>query len=181
MLDNNFYCLNGRWVVETSVDCYLDYENLFNYTHPDGSGQTTTVNGYQQGHSTDETKLLADEIIIKTNTMLAQYSMPLIIRNHIQTWSIKYFPGGWKGLHCHQHGKTGATAVVYFDDATPGDNDNGALYALLTDENGNSYLNLWHSSPGKLIVMDSRLWHGVYPTLDERRVLVLDFEANYHG
>lgn len=181
MAENNFYCLNGRWIVETSVDCFLEYEKLFTTDQPDGSDRTTTVNGYQQGHSIQDTKGLADEIILKTNTMLTNCNVPCEISNHIQTWSIEYYPGGWKGLHCHNYGKTGATAVVYFDEPSTGTNDEGALYAILADEHGNNYLNLWHSSPGKLIVMDSRIWHGVYPTIDKRRVLVLDFEANYNG
>ena len=181
VLEDNFYILNGRWIAETSVECYLNYEKLFNTTQADGSAGTTTVNGYQQGHSTVETKELADEIILNTNAMLANANVLCKINNHIQTWSIQYNPGGWKGLHCHNHSNTGATAVVYFDEPSQGNNDEGALYAVLADEYGNNYTNLWHSAPGKLIVMDSRIWHGVYPTIDKRRVLVLDFEATYHG
>lgn len=180
-MEDKFYCLNGRWIVESSVQTHVQFENLFEHTQPDGSGITTTVNGYQQGHSVEHTKTLADEIIFKTNTILSEYKLPCKIDNHIQTWSIEYFPGGWKGLHCHLHGKTGATAVVYFDEPVVGDNDEGALYAVLADEQGNNYLNLWHPAPGKLLVMDARIWHGVYPTLDTRRVLVLDFEALWNG
>ena len=181
MLEDNFYLLNGRWIAETSVECYSNYEKLFNITQPDGSAATSTVNGHQQGHSIVETKELADEIMSTTNAMLANANVLCKINNHLTTWSIQYNPGGWSGLHCHNHGNTGATAVVYFDEPSNGDNDEGALYAVLADEHGDNYTNLWHGAPGKLIVMDARIWHGVYPTINNRRVLVFDYEVEYNG
>lgn len=179
-MSDMYYCANGKWIVETSIDSYSDYLHLFNTTGPNGSATTTTVNGYQQGHTIEETKLLADIIIEKTNTILTNTNTPCQIQNHIQTWSIQYYPGGWKGIHCHDHGSTGATAVLYFDEPSSGQDDEGAIYAILPDEYGNTKVNFWHSAPGKLLVMDARIWHGVYPTLDTRRVLVLDFEANWN-
>lgn len=180
-MDDLFYCANGRWIVESYIPFYQEAEALLTYEQPNmiTPGSSTTVNGYQIGHTLKSTEKFAEFIVQKTNSILQNYKYPAQLTNHIQTWSIHYYPGGWKGLHNHQKDNTGATAVLYFDDIPKQPNDEGAFYAILQNEYGDTCVNYWNSSPGKLLVMDSRIWHGVYPTNVDRRVMVLDFEVQY--
>ena len=82
-------------------------------------------------------------------------------------------------MHNHTKGRTGCTAVLYFDDIEDQPNDEGAFYAVLQDEKGETHVNWWQPKKGLLLIMDARIWHGAYPTIDERRVMVFDFEATY--
>ena len=181
-MSDTFYSANSRWIVESHAPMFSDYETLLNTNQPNlvEPGRSTTVHGYQIPHTIEETQDLAEFIIKKTNNILTKSNTPCQIHNHIQTWSITYYPGGWKGIHNHQKGNTGATAVLYFDDVDKRPNNEGALYAVLQDEAGDTYVEWWQPSAGKLLVMDARIWHGVYPTVDERRVMVLDFEAAWN-
>ena len=182
MNDTLYIGNSGQWLIETYVPMWQDYECLFNSEHPNlvEPGKSTTVNGYQIPNTLEETKEVADFIIDKTNAILHEGDVGCSIYNHIQTWSIRYYPGGWKGLHNHTKGRTGCTAVLYFDDIGKQPNDEGAFYAVLQDEHGVTHVNWWQPKKGLLLVMDARIWHGVYPTINERKVMVFDFEAT-HG
>jgi hypothetical protein len=181
-MDDILYIANNRWIVETHAPMWQDYEKLFDKDHPNlvEPGKSTTVNGYQIPQALEETKPIADFIVEKTNKVLQDGNVPCNIHTHIQSWSIKYYPGGWKGMHNHSKGKTGCTAVLYFDDIKDQPNDEGAFYAVLQDAQGETYVNWWQPQPGKLLIMDARIWHGAYPTLNERRVMVFDFEVTWH-
>ena len=182
MMNDVLYIANNRWIVETHAPMWKEYEELFDTDHPNlvEPGKSTTVNGYQVPHTLEETKGIANFIIEKTNSVLQEGKILCSLQTHIQTWSIKYYPGGWKGLHNHEKGKTGCTAVLYFDNIEDQPNDEGAFYAILQDESGETHVEWWQPQQGKLLVMDSRIWHGAYPTIDERRVMVFDFKVNWH-
>lgn len=181
-MNDTLYIANNRWIVETYAPMWQEYEKLFDNEHPNlvEPGRSTTVNGYQIPHTIEETKNIANFIIDKTNSVLKDGDVPCTVHNHIQSWSIRYFPGGWKGMHNHAKGVTGCTAVLYFDDIQDQPNDEGAFYAVLQDVQGETYVQWWQPTPGKLLIMDARIWHGAYPTLDERRVMVFDFEVDWH-
>jgi hypothetical protein len=50
----------------------------------------------------------------------------------------------------------------------------GYLYATLNNDNRMSYEE-WKPEAGKLIILDGRVWHGTYPTQQQRKVFVSDF------
>jgi len=182
-MQDTLYIANNHWIVETYAPMWKEYECLFDIEHPNlvEPGKSTTVNGYQMPQSLDDTREIADFIIEKTNSILDEGQVRCKLNKHIQSWSIRYYPGGWKGIHNHAKGSTGCTAVLYFDDIRDQPNDEGAFYAVLQDEKGGTHVNWWQPSKGKLLIMDARIWHGAYPTLDERRVMVFDFEVDWHG
>ena len=80
-MNDTLYIANNQWIVETHVPMWKDYEHLFDSDHPNlvEPGRSTTVNGYQIPHTLEETKGVADFIIDKTNTILAEGDVPCTI------------------------------------------------------------------------------------------------------
>ena len=102
------------------------------------------------------------------------------IHNPVPNLSIRYISVDGKVCTIIQKVLPGCTAVLYFDDIGKQPKDEGAFYAVLQYEQGVTHVNWWQPKKGLLLVMDARIWHGVYPTIDERKVMVFDFEAT-HG
>jgi hypothetical protein len=69
---------------------------------------------------------------------------------------------------------------MFFDDINPTRDNrwNGCLYTLLQNPYGYTYDHKFHPKAGQVIIMDDRVWHGTYPTEDNRRVFVSDFDVD---
>ena len=73
-----------------------------------------------------------------------------------------------------------ATSVMLFDNITPTKQNqfNGCMYTVMQNQYGYTYDHKFHPTPGRVVVMDDRVWHGAYPTEDNRRCLVWDFDIS---
>jgi hypothetical protein len=57
--------------------------------------------------------------------------------------------------------------------------DNGMLYSLMPNPDTTQEYNQFAPYPGRTVIMDGRVWHGVYPCKAPRRTWVVDFEYEY--
>ena len=104
-------------------------------------------------------------------------NLPIDIGQFKKAWGLKYPPGGYSGLHTHTPGKQ-LTAILFLDDCIVDINSPlaGNLITLQPTED-NSIQYLTHpTKAGKMVIMDGRVFHGTYPTTNERKVFVIDFD-----
>lgn len=186
-----FYAVpNQQWVVCAE---YPDYEELlpfFDFTEVDVSDRTSTVNGIQRMIANREWK---KECKKYRNWLLDVFQKVQIPINEVTprddnfpAWTVNYFEGGWQAGHCHATDRMGHTnkrfisTVMFFDHIEPTRDNrwNGCLYTLLQNQFGYTYDHKFHPSPGRVVIMDDRVWHGTYPTEDNRRVFVSDFNID---
>ena len=105
--------------------------------------------------------------------------LPIRIKDFKKSWGVKYPPGAYSGLHSHQPGKQ-LTSVLFLD--TPKPSVEYPLAGCLTTlQPTNSEIQYLTHKPieGKMVILDGKVWHGSYPTLEDRHVFVVDFE--YEG
>ena len=57
--------------------------------------------------------------------------------------------------------------------------DNGMLYTLMPNPDGTQLMTQFGPYPGRTVIMDGRVWHGVYPAKAPRRTFVVDFDFEY--
>ena len=104
-------------------------------------------------------------------------NMPINVGDFKKAWGVKYPPGGYSALHCHKPGKQ-LTAILFLDDCrkTTEYPLAGSLTTLQPCED--SVINYVQHPvyAGGMVIMDGKVFHGTYPTLDERRVFVVDFD-----
>mgnify|MGYP003656966459 FL=1 len=105
--------------------------------------------------------------------------LPIRIKDFKKSWGVKYPPDAYSGLHSHQPGKQ-LTSVLFLD--TPKPSVEYPLAGCLTTlQPTNSEIQYLTHKPieGKMVILDGKVWHGSYPTLEDRHVFVVDFE--YEG
>jgi|TARA_B100001093_G_scaffold395101_1_gene381941 hypothetical protein len=59
--------------------------------------------------------------------------------------------------------------------------DNGMLYTLMPNPDGTQLMTQFGPYPGRTVILDGRVWHGVYPAKAPRRTFVVDFDFEYYG
>ena len=182
---------NQHWVVSAVYPDYEDMLHLFDFSNADISRGSCTVNGIQKPLQDEEWTKEREKYKSWLLNIFKEVQLPI---NQItervgeeqahKAWTINYFEGGWQAGHFHstdrgqQANRRFASSVMMFDHLKPTKNNifNGCMYTILQDPNGYTYDHKFHPTPGKVIVMDDRVWHGAYPTEDNRRVLVWDFD-----
>lgn len=107
---------------------------------------------------------------------IADSRLPIKVLDFKKAWGVKYPPGAYSGLHSHTPGKqlTAVLCLSYIeqDDIYP---LAGSLVTLQPLDHEINYVQ--HKlKPGDCVIMDGRVYHGTYPTLNERRVFVCDFD-----
>jgi hypothetical protein len=181
---------NQHWVVSAVYPYYKDMEHLFDFTNSDISKGSCTVNGIQKPLDYDEWSKEREQYKSWLLDIFKEINLPVLeihdkFDNQLyKAWTINYFPGGWQAGHFHstdrvkQHNQRFASSVMLFDHIKPTKDNlfNGCMYAIMQDQNGYTYDHKFHPEPGRVIVMDDRVWHGAYPTEDNRRCLVWDFD-----
>lgn len=104
-------------------------------------------------------------------------NLPIRIKDFQKAWGVKYPPGAYSGLHSHVPGKQ-LTSVLFLD--TPKPSITYPLAGSLTtlQPTPDSIINYVQHKPiaGKLVIMDGKVFHGTYPTLEDRHVFVVDME-----
>ncbi len=188
--DIEFYAVpNQHWVVSAIYPYYKDMEKLFDFTSADISTGSCTVNGIQKPLQNEEWSRERKEYKEWLLDIFSQLNMPITQLEERtdeqahKAWTLNYFPGGWQAGHFHSTDKVGqtnkrfASSVMFFDNIVPTKDNrfNGCLYTVLQDQNGYTYDHKFHPAPGRVVIMDDRVWHGAYPTEDNRRALVWDF------
>ena len=107
---------------------------------------------------------------------IADSGLPIKVKDFQKAWGVKYEPGAYSGLHSHTPGKQ-LTAVLFLTHVEQNDLYPlaGSLVTLQPLDHEINYVQ--HTpKPGDCIIMDGKVYHGTYPTLNERRVFVCDFE-----
>ena len=103
-------------------------------------------------------------------------NLPIRVKDFKKAWGVKYPPGAYSGLHSHQPGKQ-LTSVLFLDTPKPSVEYPlaGCLTTLQPTDSEITYLT--HKPiEGKMVILDGKVWHGSYPTLEDRHVFVVDFE-----
>ena len=104
-------------------------------------------------------------------------SLPIVVKDFMKAWGVKYPPGAYSGLHCHKPGQQ-LTSVLFLD--TPNASPQYPLAGSLTtlQPNPDSTIHYLQHKPeaGNVVIMDGKVFHGTYPTLEDRHVFVCDFE-----
>lgn len=186
-----FYAVpNQQWVVCAE---YPDYEELlpfFDFTGVDISERTATVNGVQRPIANDEWAKQREKYIAWLQEVFETLQLPISNTTPRQddypSWTVNYFADGWQAGHFHSTDKMGQqnkrfiSTVMFFDHIEPTRDNrwNGCLYTLLQNQFGYTYDHKFHPAPGRVVIMDDRVWHGTYPTTDNRRVFVSDFDID---
>lgn len=89
----------------------------------------------------------------------------------LNVWGVYYRDGGYQTLH--RHNQDSIATVLFLDEQPESEkltSYNGMLYTV----NNNDYKS-FRPEPGKLIVMNWDVWHGVYPATEPRRSFMVDF------
>jgi len=186
-----FYAVpNQQWVVCAE---YPDYEELlpfFDFTGVDISERTATVNGVQRPIANNEWTEQREKYTAWLQEVFETLQLPISNitprQDDYPSWTVNYFADGWQAGHFHSTDKMGQqnkrfiSTVMFFDHIEPTRDNrwNGCLYTLLQNQFGYTYDHKFHPSPGRVVIMDDRVWHGTYPTTDNRRVFVSDFDID---
>ena len=183
---------NQHWVVSAIYPHYQEMESLFDFTSSDISNGTCTVNGIQKPLEYDEWNKQRTNYKTWLLDCFKQVDLPITQiterteGQESKAWTINYFPDGWQAGHFHstdrmtQQNKRFASSVMLFDHITPSKTNqfNGCMYTIMQNQFGYTYDHKFHPTPGRVVVMDDRVWHGAYPTEDNRRCLVWDFDID---
>ena len=182
---------NQHWIVSAVYPDYEDMVKLFDFTNSDISKGSCTVDGIQKPLEDKEWAVERNRYKEWLLDIFSQVNVPIQTITERNTeeqqhkaWTINYFPGGWQAGHFHstdkvaQNNKRFASSVMFFDNLQPTKTNkfNGCLYTTLQGPNGYTYDHKFHPTPGRVVVMDDRVWRGTYPTEDNRRCLVWDFD-----
>tara|TARA_B110000495_G_scaffold170480_1_gene158281 strand:- start:2773 stop:3336 length:564 start_codon:yes stop_codon:yes gene_type:complete len=170
---DNFYSANNQFIIETDYPLWEDYKDIFTTRfaqrspYPDRTQYTINI----EEVSDNLTRWAQDKV--KTYTPITNLKVD-------QTWAIEYGDGGYQSVHNHTQKPQLLSMVMYFD--SPRDKvqpTDGALFTLLPHPDGTQIVSQFHSYPGKTIIMDGRVYHGIYPGKQPRRCFVVNFAFDY--
>lgn len=181
---------NQQWIVSAHYPNYKDLEKFFDFTNEDISKGSCTVSGIQRPIRNEEWENERQDYKDWFLDIFKQVQVPIKkitdreTQQEHKAWTINYFPGGWQAGHFHsthkfdQSNKRFASSVMFFDELKPKKKNpfNGCLSTVLQNPDGYSYDHKFHPTPGMVVVMDDRVWHGAYPCEDNRRCFVWDFD-----
>jgi|TARA_B110000908_G_scaffold103775_1_gene122193 hypothetical protein len=105
--------------------------------------------------------------------------LPINVGQFKKAWGVRYPTGAYSLLHDHILGKQ-LTAILFLDDCDADINlpYAGNLFTLQPTEDNTIQYRTHPTQAGKMVIMDGRVFHGTYPTLNERKVFVVDFNYN---
>ena len=105
--------------------------------------------------------------------------LPLRIDRCTGTWGVEYKPGAYSNFHCHA-GSSGIQPLSVVMFLTTAETNStyplaGDLVTMLPEDH--RIISTNHKSiAGDVVIMEGKVFHGTYPTLNNRRVFVCDFD-----
>ena len=93
-----------------------------------------------------------------------------------KSWWLNYPVGAYSGLHSHIPGPQ-LTAVLFLTTCkTTLEYPLAGSLNTLSNADGQITYEQHQCVAGDVVIMDGNVYHGTYPTLDERKVFVCDFD-----
>ena len=194
--DDKFWLIASDEKAAHILSNYKYHFKSFDQTTP--QGQTNTHNGDQTYFNRNEALDVENFLIDFVNSKFKEHNYPLILDDNPfqkeapdrpvltgSRWKIQYKPGGWQGAHQHQTSEdavykdqkyTMVSVVTYFNNPGLATQD-GYLYSIFPEKNGNIEKIEIQPAAGKVLIMSGNLFHGIYPTTVERNIIVMDFVA----
>ena len=158
----------NQYIIETEYPFYTDLEPLFLQRGKDISGIKTTYLGHQFDVTESD---LINWKKIKEWTLGEIRSKGVEEIKLLQAWGIDYQDGGYQTMHRHGNRGRGTLGVVISLDDQPDENKTGVLYAI----NNDVYTD-FKPCKGKAVIITGGIWHGVYPSKNPRRTVVIDYQ-----
>ena len=180
----------NQFLIETHYPSIDEFEVLFQNKGPDDSEGKSTINGYQFdvtnrikkdfNHVTEwiEGKCRANKIPIK-NLKISLSSC------------IAYGDGQYQPMHNHEPGPV-ISVVFYLDGQTEPTYKGkdivgtktrqttfGMLYTIMPQPDGTCLLQNHIPKRGQCLILDGKVFHGVYPVKKLRRSVVIDFDYDW--
>jgi hypothetical protein len=175
------------WLVDGVFENFNTYDYIFKdkNTNVNKGNDTTTNNGIQKDINLNLYPLLVKDLTRKINELFTTNKLPFTVDKVDVGWWIKYNKGGFQSLHRHvrdepekyevekiQKNKGLCSVVVCFSNSV-GERDIGNFYGLC----GEDYFQ-FKSLSGNIWIFESTVWHGVYPTMNERKIMAFDVFYN---
>lgn len=175
-MKNHFLGNKEQWIVESSYDNFEEFSWLFyRKEFPDRqevSDKTSTYRGLQYNVHPKQIKNY-DYLTNHIQSVLDELNVPIKITELCASWIIEYKKGGWQKMHRHGDGSVNKLSVVIYMDN--GEDIHGATFACLYDGNGYTHDLCYPYKAGDMLIFDSKVLHGAYPTKTMKRVFVADF------
>lgn len=182
--DKDFFwlCYNGRipdyWISKDKYQDYNKFLELFDNppkSHVDYGGAIIQYNDddFSYPYNVDQQGIYLEWI--KKSIEKFQFKNVKFKK----CWWLTYPENTFSGLHTHEdRGQRTMTCVMFLNTisvstVTP---LNGKLKAItMNPVTGELVSDMIKCIAGDVVVMDGKVYHGVYPTLEERKVFVVDF------
>ena len=182
--DKDFFwlCYNGRipdyWI---SKDKYADYNKFLELfdsppkSHVDYGGAIIQYNDddFSYPYNVDQQGIYLEWI--KKSIEKFQFKNVKFKK----CWWLTYPENTFSGLHTHEdRGQRIMTCVMFLNTISVSTLTplNGKLKAItMNPVTGELVSDMIKCIAGDVVVMDGKVYHGVYPTLEERKVFVVDF------
>lgn len=169
--DTYAHSLLPTYYIESKYDSYNDFMQLFDIeaeSHRD-SGDSTIFHL----HNWEFPAIISNDY--QEHIKKHVKNLPYKNIQHSKSWWIDYPKYSYAGMHSHTPGRQ-FTCVLFLNDYIEEEKypHAGYLYATLNNDNRMSYQE-WKPEAGKLVILDGRVWHGTYPTQQQRKVFVSDF------
>jgi len=184
----------NQFIIETHCPFIDELEALFQTRSADTSKDTFTINGYQFDVTTEITEQsrkwgtqwdVSDKVVGLAKWVEGKCRGQMIPIKNLKinmSWCIDYNEDGYQGLH--SHGEL-LSVVFHLDDQPPleayeADRASyGMLYSIMPQPDGTQIVKNYIPKRGQCIIMDGKVFHGVYPVKGPRRTVVVDFDFEY--
>jgi hypothetical protein len=179
----------NQFLIETHYPSIDEFEVLFQNKGPDDSEGKSTINGYQF----DVTKRIEKDFNHVSKWIEAKCRISKIPIKNLKinmSWCIDYNDGGYQALHCH--GQQALSVVFHLDDQPKPTYDSedvldtetrqttyGMLYSIIPRPDGTQLLQNHIPKRGQCLILDGKVFHGVYPVRQPRRSVVIDYDYEW--
>jgi len=174
------------WIIdELFYPDYKKFENIFT-NYDETSKQLGNAYLYHKDNMNYPKDIDATLSLQKFITDSVQENLPICIKEFRKAWGVKYGQNSYSGFHCHTMtancptdtvNDRQLTAVLFLNSVSTSIEYPMAGNLITLQPLPDYQVNFQTHTPkaGEVVIMDGRVWHGTYPTIDERRVFVCDF------
>ena len=176
-----FLCFQGKipdyWISKDKYNEYKKFLALFNNpekSHIDYGGAVIQYNeNFTYPHQVDP-----DEVYIQwIKKSIEKFQFKNV--KFKKSWWLTYPKNSFSGMHTHEdRGERTMTCVMFLNTISLSTETplNGKLKAVtMNPVTGELVSDMIKCIAGDVVIMDGKVYHGVYPTLEERKVFVVDF------